>query len=76
VLFLKMDSQEWAPVGEENLLATVGGKNSTAAVVICDGEGNSKAISGWVSEDVAERFAHALQARGISRFGGEIKLPI
>ncbi|HME18113.1 MAG TPA: hypothetical protein VKF15_00055 [Nitrososphaerales archaeon] len=75
VLFLRMGSQDWTPVGEETLFAVVGGKNSTAAVVICDGEGNSKAISGWVPAEKAEAIARSLDARGVSKFQGEVKLP-
>jgi hypothetical protein len=76
VLFLKMGTQEWTPVGEEMLFAVVGGKNSTAAVVLCDGEGNSKAISGWVPAEKAKAIARALGARGVPEFEGDVKLPI
>jgi hypothetical protein len=76
VLFLKMGSEDWTPVGEETLYAVVGGKNSTAAVVVCDSEGNSKAISGWVAAEKAETIARSLDAKGVSRFRGEVKLPI
>ncbi len=76
VLFLKMESQDWTPVGEEKLFAVVKGKNSTAALVVCDSEGNAKAISGWFPEIQAERYAVALAAKGIPKFDGEVKLPI
>ena len=76
VLFLKMGSEAWTPVGEENLFTVVSGKNSTAAVVLCDGDGNSKAISGWVSVQQAEGFARSLETRGLARFLGEVMLPI
>jgi hypothetical protein len=76
VLFLKMGRQDWTPVGEETLSSVVEGKNSTAAVVICDGEGNVKAISGWVQAEKAEAIAQSLEARSITRFRGEVKLPI
>ena len=76
VLFLRMGSQDWTPVGEETLFAVVVSKNSTAAVVICDGEGNSKAMSGWVPVERAEAIARSLEARGILRFRGEVKLPM
>ncbi len=76
VLFLKMNSADWAPVGEESLYAVVKGKNSTAAVVLCDGEGNSKAMSGWFPDAKAQEFANALASRGLAPFEGEVKLPI
>lgn len=76
VLFLKMGIENWTPVGEENLYAVVKGKNATEAVVICDSEGNSKAISGWVSQTVAEEYSRSLQSKGLPLFDGEPKLPI
>jgi hypothetical protein len=76
VLFLKTSSDDWTPVGEENLFAIVTGKNSTAAVVLCDGDGNSKAMSGWVSTEEAEVFGRTLGTRGLERFDGEVQLPI
>lgn len=76
VLFLKMGSQDWTPVGEESLFAVVGGRSSTAAVVICDGEGNSKAISGWLPQEETDDIAKSLMSRGMKRYDGEIRLPI
>lgn len=76
VLFLKMGREDWTPVGEEELFALVNGKEGTAAVVLCDADGNSKAISGWVSATDAERFCSSLASSGIRRYEGEIKLPI
>jgi hypothetical protein len=76
VLFLKMGAPEWSPVGEESLLAVVEGKGSTAAVVVCDAEGNSKAISGWMPKEKAEAIARAMRESGIAGFEGELRLPI
>ncbi len=76
VLFLKMGASEWAPVGEENLFAVVKGKNSTAAIAICDGEGNAKAISAWVPTSQADAVARSLESKGFSRFESEVRLPI
>ena len=76
VLFLKMGTKDWVPVGEENLFSLVKGKNSTEAVVVCDAEGNSKAISGWVSSSVARGYASSLRSRGLLMFEGEVRLPI
>ena len=76
VLFLKSGREDWTPVGEEELYARVTGKGGTAAVVLCDTDGNSKAISGWVSPAEAERICSAFVSRGVKRYDGEIKLPI
>lgn len=75
VLFLKEGKDEWTPVGEENLYSIVKGKNSTVAIVICDGDGNSKAMSEWIAEDLAERYAATLESRGITKHSGEVRLP-
>ncbi len=76
MLFLKLGRADWTPVGEENLYSILNGKNETAALVVCDSEGNSKAMSPWVSHEEAEREAGSLRSMGLSRFEGEVKLPI
>jgi len=76
VLFLKMGGQNWAPVGEESLFAAVKGRSSTAAIVLCDSEGNAKAISGWLPREKVDVVTRSLTARGVARFDGEIRLPI
>ena len=76
VLFMKTGRTEWSPVGEENLYSMIDGKNNTAAVVICDSDGNTKAMSGWLSREDAAKSASILQSRGIDMFKGDVKLPI
>ena len=76
MLFLKLGVSEWTPVGAEMLHTVVPGKNGTAALVICDGDGNSKAMSGWVPEEKADEFSESLEAMGIPVFPGEVKLPL
>jgi hypothetical protein len=76
MLFLKAGSGPWSPVGNEMLYAVVPGKSGTAAVVICDGDGNSKAMTPWISGAAAEEHARALGAKGFGMFEGEVKLPI
>lgn len=76
MLFLKLGITDWTPVSEEMLQKLVPGKNGTAALVICDGEGNSKAMSAWVSEDKANEFSKKLELKGVPVYPGEIKLPI
>jgi len=76
VLFLKLGKSDWTPVGEEMLYATIPGKSGTTALVICDAEGNAKAMSGWFPAEKVEGFSKALVIKGIPVFTGEVKLPI
>jgi hypothetical protein len=76
MLFLKLGVTDWTPVGEEMLHKIVPGKNETAAVVVCDGEGNAKAMSAFVSTDRAMDFGKSLELRGVPVFPGDVKLPI
>jgi hypothetical protein len=76
MLFLKLGVKEWTPVGEENLYSILEGKNGTAALVVCDGEGNSKAMSPWAARTEVEKQGAVLLSMGLSRFEGEVKLPI
>ncbi len=76
MLFLKLGIGDWTPVGEEMLFAVVAGKSGSSAVIICDAEGNSKAMTTWVSAEKAADYARSLESRGIAKFEGEVKLPI
>jgi hypothetical protein len=76
MLFLKLGVTDWTPVGEEMLHKLVPGKNDTAAVVVCDGEGNAKAMSAFVPTDRAREFGKSLELRGVPVFPGDVKLPI
>ncbi len=76
MLFLKLGSGDWTPVGNEILYAVVPGKADTAAIVVCDSEGNSKAMSTWLPKTKAQEHAGSLAAKGIAKFEGEVKLPI
>jgi len=76
MLFLKLGMTNWTPVGEEMLQKIVPGKKETAAVVICDGEGNAKAMGIFVSAGKAREFSEALEQRGIPVYPGDVKLPI
>jgi hypothetical protein len=76
MLFLKMGVEEWTPVGEEILFAFVPGKNSTVGIVVCDRDGNAKAMSDWFSESEGERISGLLSEKGTAKFEGEVKLPI
>jgi hypothetical protein len=76
MLFLKLGVTDWTPVGEEMLHQVVPGKNGMAALVICDGEGNAKTMSGWFTDEKAKEFSKSLELKGIPEFPGEVKLPI
>lgn len=76
MLFLKIGITDWTPVGIEMLHSVVPGKNGTAAVVICDADGNSKTMSAWVPASKAEEISKALASEGVQEFEGEVKLPI
>jgi len=76
MLFLKYGIADWTPVGDEMLHKVVPGRNETAALVICDADGNAKAMSSWVSLERAETLASELESRGIISFPGDVKLPI
>ncbi len=76
MLFLKLGISDWTPVGDEMLHKVVPGKGGTAALVVCDAEGNAKAMSGWVPADRAEELARTLESKGIQVFSGDVKLPI
>jgi hypothetical protein len=76
MLFLKAGISDWTPVGEELLHKIVQGNNKTGALVICDGDGNAKAMSAWVAIDRADEFAKALESKGIPSYEGDVKLPI
>jgi len=76
MLFLKLGISDWTPVGEEMLHKVVPGKDGTAALVICDGDGNSKAMSAWVPELRAAEFSKKLETMGIPVYPGDVKLPI
>ena len=76
VLFLKLGIPDWTPVGDEMLRKLIPGKDGTAALVICDGEGNAKAMSAWLAAPRADEVSKVLGSKGIPIFPGDVKLPI
>lgn len=76
MLFLKVGSEKWTPVGEEMLFALIPGKSGTAAVSICDDEGNSKAMTPWIPIAKAEDHVRSLAEAGVGKFEGVVRLPI
>lgn len=76
MLLLKLGAEQWTPVGEEMMQKVVPGKNGTSALVICDGDGNSKAMSAWIPRPKADECSRALERSGVPVYPGEVKLPI
>jgi hypothetical protein len=76
LLFLKLGISDWTPVGEEMLYKVTTGNSGTCALVICDAEGNAKAMSTWIPVEKAGEFAKTLESRGIPIFRGDVKFPI
>lgn len=76
MLLLKLGITDWTPVGDEMMHKVVPGKNGTAALVICDADGNSKAMSMFVPEGKADEYSKSLERKGVPVFPGEVKLPI
>ena len=76
MLFLKLGISDWTPVGEEMMHKVIAGKQHTAAIVICDADGNAKAMSAWLPEERAQSLAKVLGSREIPLFPGEVNLPI
>jgi len=76
MLFLKLGISDWTPVGDELMHKVVPGKEGRAALVICDAEGNAKAMSSWLPADEAPNLAKVLESREIPSFPGDVKLPI
>jgi len=76
MLFLKLGASNWTPVGDEMLHKAIPGKDGLAALIICDAEGNSKAMSGWLPREKIESLANVLESKGIPSFPGDVKLPI
>ena len=76
MLFLKFGVPDWTPVGEEMLHKVVPGKSGTGALVICDADGNAKAMSAWFPADKAKELAGTLESKGVPPFSGDVKLPI
>ncbi len=76
MLFLKMGTTSWTPVGDETLQKTVPGKGGTAALALCDSEGNAKAMSAWLPEARADEISKSLALKGVLVYPGEVRLPI
>ncbi len=66
---------KYEPVGEENLYSTLKRKEGFVNVVICDSEGNVKAISRPIDEKEVDKYLSELEKRGLKRYEGELHYP-
>jgi hypothetical protein len=76
MLFLQLGVTPWTPVGEEMWHKVIPGKGGTAAVVICDEYGNSKAMSGWILASKADEVSKTLGSKKVLEYPGDVKLPV
>lgn len=76
-LALKDDnSNEWEPVGEENLLAIVKESNGFM-IVLCDKNGIAKSIAQWFTEDVKNEIVEKItRENGLTKYSGKLSLPV
>ena len=76
-LALKDDkSNEWEPVGEENLLAIVKESNGFM-IVLCDKNGIAKSIAQWFTEDVKNEIVERItKENGLKEYSGKLSLPV
>ena len=76
-LALKDDkSNEWEPVGEENLLAIVKESNGFM-IVLCDKNGIAKSIAQWFTEDVKNEIVEKIaRENGLTTYSGKLSLPV
>jgi hypothetical protein len=69
-------SNNWEPVGEENLYAFVH-ESQGYLVAICDKNGIAKAIANWFSEDKKENIQRKILESGrLQEYIGKVSLPV
>jgi len=69
-------TNEWFPVGEENLIA-VFKESSGYVIVICDKKGVAKAIAQWFSEEDKNNIVTRIkQNHNLPEYSGKLSLPI
>jgi hypothetical protein len=74
--FLKpLADKGYQPVGEENFFAIKAIGDNVFSIVICDEEGNAKAISQPMTKYVMDRFVTKLREKGLKEFKGELNYP-
>ena len=76
-LALKDDrSDNWEPVGEENMVAVVNETNGFM-IVLCDKNGVAKSIAQWFTEDIKNEILERItREQRIERYSGKLSLPI
>lgn len=74
-VFLKHETQEFEPVGEENFYSILQLKPKSVVIVLCDAGGNAKAISQFLNPSLAERLVEKLKSMKIEQYTGTPYLP-
>ncbi|MEM0116948.1 MAG: hypothetical protein QXE12_04140 [Conexivisphaerales archaeon] len=74
-IFLKHESEEFEPVGEENFYALIELRPKSLVIVLCDAGGNAKAISQFLHPSLAKKLEERLKAMNIERYNGIPYLP-
>ncbi len=66
----------WNPVGEENLIATVKEPNGFM-IVLCDKDGMAKTIAQWFTEEQKNKiFSQIKKELNLMQYDGKLFLPI
>lgn len=66
----------WNPVGEENLIATVKEQNGNM-IVLCDKDGMAKTIAQWFTEEQTKEILSKIKNDlNLSQYDGKLFLPI
>lgn len=69
-------SNNWEPVGEENLYAIIH-ESQGYLVAICDKNGIAKAIANWFSEEKKEHIKSKIMESGkLVEYIGKVSLPV
>ena len=68
-------SNNWEPVGEENLYAVVK-EEGGYMIALCDSKGIAKALAQWFSEEVKDDLVAKLKAENMQEYFGKLSLPI
>ncbi len=69
-------NNNWNPVGEENLIATVKEENGFM-IVLCDKDGMAKTIAQWfTAEQTKEILSRIKEELNLTKYEGKLFLPI
>jgi hypothetical protein len=75
-VFLRHETDEFEPVGEENFYAIVELKPKSVVIALCDDSGNAKAISQFLHPSLAEKLVEKLKTKNIKQYRGTPYIPL